>query len=51
VPDGATGIRIRRWPNEGFDAEYADVLAITEPEVSPERLEFDRRQEHSLLRE
>lgn len=51
VPDGATGIRIRRWPNEGFDAEYADILAITEPQVAPETLQFDTRQQHSLLRE
>ena len=51
VPQSATGIRIRRWPNEGFDAEYADVLAISEPELRPGTLDFDRRQEHSLLRE
>lgn len=25
VPSWATGVRIRRWPNEGFDAEYVDV--------------------------
>ncbi len=25
VPPWATGVRIRRWPNEGFDAEYVDI--------------------------
>jgi len=51
VPPEATGIRIRRWPNEGFDAEYADVLAITEPDLAPGALDFDRRQPYSLLQE
>jgi len=52
VPPEATGLRIRRWPNEGFDAEYADVLDVAErPEVRPAELDFDRRQPFSLLEE
>ncbi|MGI8926327.1 MAG: hypothetical protein ACR2HN_06735 [Tepidiformaceae bacterium] len=50
VPGEATGIRIRRWPNEGFDAEYADVLALAEAaDLSPAALDFDTRQRYSLL--
>ena len=26
VPDEAIGVRVRRWPSEGIEAEYADVL-------------------------
>jgi hypothetical protein len=52
VPREATGLRIRRWPNEGFDAEYADVLDVAgRPEVKPAELDFDRRQRFSLLEE
>jgi hypothetical protein len=52
VPSQATGLRIRRWPNEGFDAEYADVLDVRQrPEVKPAELDFDRRQPFSLLEE
>ncbi len=50
VPNGATGLRIRRWPNEGFDAEYADLLDLTQKaELRPATLDFDRRQPFSLL--
>lgn len=50
VPPEATGLRIRRWPNEGFDAEYADVLDVARgSEVKPAELDFDRRQPFSLL--
>ncbi|HLZ72216.1 MAG TPA: hypothetical protein VKV26_20110 [Dehalococcoidia bacterium] len=50
VPQGATGLRIRRWPNEGFDAEYADVLDLRRlQKLDAEALDFDRRQPFSLL--
>ena len=44
-------MRIRRWPNEGLDAEYVDVLDLLETrEVRPERLDFDAPQPFSRLR-
>ncbi len=49
VPADATGIRIRRWPSDGFDAEYADVLDLSTPSLLAEQLDFDRRQAYSLL--
>ena len=51
IPDTATGVRIRRWPNEGLDAEYADVLDLNGTgEVRPDRLDFDAPQPYSRLR-
>lgn len=50
VPEGTTGVRIRRWPNEGFDAEYADILDLSPGlSISAEELDFDSRQEFSRL--
>jgi len=50
VPRGAIGLRIRRWPNEGLDAEYADILALESvTELSPETLDFDAPQPFSHL--
>ena len=50
VPGAATGLRIRRWPNEGLEAEYVDVLDVHGPiEVAPARLDFDKRQPFSRL--
>ena len=51
VPAAISGVRIRRWPNEGFDAEYADVLAPGAPEITPATLDFDVRQRYSMLDE
>jgi hypothetical protein len=51
VPTDATGLRIRRWPNDGFDAEYADILDLGVREVDAASLEYDRRQKFSLLNE
>lgn len=52
VPPAATGLRIRRWPNEGFDAEYVDVLDLAElRELRPDTLDFDRPQPFSVLPE
>ena len=51
VPAEATGIRIRRWPSDGFDAEYADLLDLSLPALLANDLEFDRRQQFSLLPE
>jgi hypothetical protein len=51
-PAGATGIRIRRWPNDGFDAEYADILDFRGmSDIDAGELEYDRRQQFSLLAE
>jgi hypothetical protein len=50
VPADATGLRIRRWPNEGLEPEYVDVLDLTaRRELWPEQLDFDTRQPFSRL--
>jgi hypothetical protein len=51
VPDTASGVRIRRWPNEGLEPEYADLLELNGNEVHPEALDFDRPQPFSRLDE
>ena len=52
VPAEATGLRIRRWPNEGLDAEYVDILALAEvTEVAAADLDFDAPQRFSRLPE
>jgi hypothetical protein len=52
IPPDATGLRIRRWPNEGLDAEYADVLVQeAPPSLSADQLDFDAPQPFSLLPE
>lgn len=43
VPGWATGLRIRKWPNEGLDAEYSDIFPIESmAEVQPASLDFER---------
>jgi hypothetical protein len=50
IPAGATGMRIRRWPNEGLEPEYVDVLDLTLVEdLRPEQLDFERPQPFSRL--
>lgn len=50
VPATVTGLRIRRWPNEGLEPEYVDVLDLgAMGELRPERLDFDIRQPFSRL--
>lgn len=50
VPAGATGLRIRRWPNEGLDAEYADVTALDRlSQLDIRLLDFDAPQPFSRL--
>lgn len=50
VPAGATGLRIRRWPNEGFDAEYTDLFDLAGGQtIRSDELDFDSRQEFSRL--
>ena len=45
IPDEAIGVRVRRWPSEGLDAEYADVLLNDSPrELWAEQLNFDVKQ-------
>ncbi len=51
IPEAGAGVRIRRWPNEGLDAEYVDVLDLSRArELRPERLDFDAPQPFSRLR-
>lgn len=50
VPVEATGLRIRRWPNEGLDAEYADLLSLEGlDELAAATLDFDSPQPFSRL--
>jgi hypothetical protein len=50
IPAVATGVRIRRWPNEGLEPEYVDVLDLAGgEELRPERLDFERPQPFSRL--
>lgn len=49
VPFGVTGVRIRRWPNEGLAPEYADVIPVPQSELAAESVLFDRRQPFSAL--
>jgi len=51
VPPEATGLRIRRWPSDGLDAEYADVLRTDTAEIDAAALDFDTRQPYSVLPE
>lgn len=49
-PPAATGVRIRRWPNEGFDAEFADLLELDAIEhVFADDLDFDTAQRFNHL--
>lgn len=50
VPVEATGLRVRRWPNEGLDAEYADLTRLEGlTRVVAEALNFDVAQPFSRL--
>ncbi len=50
VPAHATGLRIRRWPSDGLDAEYADILDLDRvTHLVATELDFDTRQQFSLL--
>lgn len=52
IPAEATGLRIRRWPNEGLDAEYSDVLALDRlSQLFPSSLDFDATQPFSRFAE
>lgn len=52
VPLSATGMRIRRWPNDGLEAEYADLTALEGlTDLVASDLDFDIRQKFSLLPE
>jgi hypothetical protein len=52
IPEYATGLRIRRWPNEGFDAEFADVLELAAVHhIYPEDLDFDVCQRFNSMAE
>jgi hypothetical protein len=52
VPADATGLRVRRWPNEGFDAEFADILDLAGlSELFPGDLNFDVCQRFNSMAE
>jgi len=52
VPSDATGLRVRRWPSDGFDAEYADLTDLgSVNHIDAGALDFDVRQRFSLLAE
>lgn len=50
VPSSAVGLRVRRWPNEGLEAEYVDVMGLTRVrELCAGDLDFDVTQPFSRL--
>ncbi|MFN0094955.1 MAG: hypothetical protein ACKVVT_09270 [Dehalococcoidia bacterium] len=50
IPADATGLRIRKWPNDGFEAEYADILDLARLRtLDAGEVDFDVRQEFSRL--
>lgn len=50
APSQATGVRLRRWPNEGLDFEYADILDLSaSPSISADELEYDKRQHFARI--
>ena len=50
VPADATGVRIRRWPSDGLDAEYADVFDLAGlASIDAAGLGFDKEQRYSRL--
>ena len=52
VPASVTGLRIRRWPNDGLEPEYADLVGLDNLQrISASDLDFDSRQPFSLLPE
>ncbi len=49
IPDDATGIRIRRWPNEGLSPEYVDLVKVWRGAIDTTALDFDKPQPFSVL--
>ncbi len=49
VPSDATGVRLRRWPNEGLAPEYADLIPTPAGSVDASDVLFEREQPFSLL--
>jgi hypothetical protein len=50
VPASAVGLRVRRWPNEGLEPEYADVIDLARVrELRATDLDFDITQPFSRL--
>ena len=42
-------MRVRRWPNEGLAAEYADLIPVPAGPVEAADAPFEREQPFSLL--
>jgi len=50
VPPAAVGVRVRRWPNEGLEPEYADLIGLASSrKVGAGDLDFDITQPFSRL--
>jgi hypothetical protein len=49
VPQTATGLRVRRWPNEGLEPEYVDLTPVPPDAVLVDELPFERPQSFSML--
>lgn len=49
VPPEATGVRLRRWPNEGLAPEYADIIPVPDGVLDPADSSFEREQPFSRL--
>jgi hypothetical protein len=50
VPASAVGLRVRRWPNEGLEPEYVDVMGLAHvQELCAGDLNFDVTQPFSRL--
>ena len=47
-PNGAVGMRIRRWISDGLPPEYVDC-ELAESALTTTNLAFDRRQPHTRL--
>lgn len=49
VPAEATGVRLRRWPNEGLAPEYTDIIPVPEGALDAADASFEREQPFSRL--
>jgi len=51
VPDGAVGVRVRRWASEGLDPEYVDVTLDGEGLLRTDNLDFDAPRPERMSRQ
>lgn len=50
VPDGAVGVRVRKWASEGLDPEYVDVPLNGERPLRTRDLDFDAPRPEWMIR-